>query len=111
MKRIDIQSIEQWERYFDSDELIATYKHSTRCGVSSMAWGRLERGWNSDVKVLFIDLIRFRDLSNYIAQKTGVRHESPQIIVSRNGEVLDYTSHMQISADWMSKVEEKAMQI
>ena len=110
MTKIEIHSIEEWENYFQSDKLIATYKHSTRCGVSSMAWSRLERGWDSSMPLLFVDLIKYRELSNHIAEVTGVRHESPQLIISSNRNVLDHTSHMAINGQWVSQVEKSALQ-
>lgn len=76
-----------------------------------MAWGRLSRGWNSDMKLLFVDLIRHRDLSDHIAKITCVRHESPQLIVTSNGRVVDHVSHMEISGSWVDEVEKNTMQI
>lgn len=111
MTKVDVHSIEDWVKYFESNETIATYKHSTRCGVSSMAWSRLERSWKSDMTLLFVDLIRHRELSNYIAQKTGVRHESPQLIISRGGNVIDHASHMEISGHWVESVENKIIEV
>ena len=111
MKKIDVHSIEEWREHFESDALIATYKHSTRCGVSSMAWSRLERSWDSEMRLLFVDLIRDRQLSNYIAEATGVRHESPQLIVSKKGKVLNHTSHMGISGGWLSEIENNTVEV
>ncbi len=84
-----------------SDDMpIAIFKHSTRCSVSFMARKQLEMTWDfSDerVKPYFLDLIQHRDVSDAIASKTGVKHESPQLILVRNKEVLYHASHGSIS--------------
>lgn len=81
---------------------VLIYKHSTRCGISGMTMSRLERGWTEDLNVLktyYLDLIAYRDLSNEIANRFGVYHESPQVILIRNGNAVYNESHMGISAD------------
>lgn len=92
----------------DLDEAIHTsfeqpvliFKHSTRCSISSTALGRLERGWNSDASSAmvpyFLDLLQYRSLSNLVESRFGVKHESPQAIVIRDGEVLFHASHFDI---------------
>jgi len=75
------------------------FKHSTRCSISDMALNRLERSWDlEDGKVVmhYLDLIKYRSISNAIASKFSVYHESPQMIVLKNGEVAGHTSHNQI---------------
>jgi bacillithiol system protein YtxJ len=75
------------------------FKHSTRCATSSMALDRLERSWNenNEIPAYFLDLIRFRNLSDKIAEKYGVRHESPQILIIKNGKCIYNASHTGIS--------------
>ncbi|HEY0030418.1 MAG TPA: bacillithiol system redox-active protein YtxJ [Bacteroidia bacterium] len=78
---------------------VVIFKHSTRCSISSMALDRLERSWNlsDEIPVYFLDLIRYRALSDEIARKYGVSHESPQILVIKNGKCSYTTSHSDIS--------------
>jgi len=81
---------------------VLIYKHSTRCSISSMTLGRLERSWNEDldaVKVYYLDLISYRQVSNAIADVFGVYHESPQVILIENGNAIYDDSHMAISAE------------
>ncbi|MFT6829183.1 MAG: bacillithiol system protein YtxJ [Roseivirga sp.] len=83
-------------------QTVFIYKHSTRCSISSMAMNRLERSWTEEgnkVKAYYLDLIRYRDISNAVAEKFGVYHESPQIIIIKNGEAVHNDSHMSISFD------------
>jgi bacillithiol system protein YtxJ len=81
------------------------FKHSTRCSISSMAKSRLER---SDVppgiKFHFLDLIRYRGLSNKIEAEFMVQHESPQILLIKNGECIYEESHSGIS---MAEIQEQ----
>lgn len=80
---------------------ILIYKHSTRCSVSSMVLNRLERSWNSDEMqhggIYFLDLIAHRDISSAAAEKFGVWHESPQVLVISSGKCSYNASHMGIS--------------
>lgn len=77
------------------------FKHSTRCSISDMALTRFERDGN-DLEELadcyYNDLIIFRDVSNAISEQTGVTHQSPQVIVLKNKEVVYTASHSAISA-------------
>lgn len=79
---------------------VLIYKHSTRCGISSMALDRLERSWDKDgdaIKPYFLDLIAHRNISNIVAEMFNVYHQSPQIIVIKNGKAVFDESHMGIS--------------
>ncbi len=84
------------------DQPVLIYKHSTRCGISSMVMDRLERTWkreNNPMKPYILDLITFREVSNTVAQTFEVYHESPQVILLKDGKAIFNASHMQISFD------------
>jgi len=86
------------------NQTVVIYKHSTRCSISSMALNRLERNWTEEgnkLKIYYLDLIQFRDISNAVAEKFGVYHESPQAIVIKNGKAVHNSSHMSIDYDAM----------
>jgi len=77
------------------------FKHSTRCSISTTALRRFDewlemtsmpRGW-------YLDLIRYRDLSNAIGEVSGVQHESPQVLLFRNGKCVYHASHLAIRPD------------
>ena len=83
------------------DQPIAIFKHSTRCGTSSMALRQFESQFESDntiVKLYFLDLLSFKDISNEIAIRFQVFHESPQLIVLKDGNTIHHSSHHQIDA-------------
>ena len=74
----------------------ALFKHSTRCNISSMAKGRMDRGWdfeNNDVDLYYLDLLKYRSVSNDIADSLQVQHESPQLIIIKHGKVVYHASH------------------
>jgi bacillithiol system protein YtxJ len=78
---------------------VLIFKHSTRCSISSMAINRLERAWSNEgaIKPYYLDLIKFRDISSLIANKFGITHQSPQVILVKNGKAVYDNSHMGIS--------------
>ncbi|MCI5081571.1 MAG: bacillithiol system redox-active protein YtxJ [Saprospiraceae bacterium] len=81
---------------------VAIFKHSIRCGVSSMVKSQLEREWNlspEEVTFYYLDLITYRPISNQIEKDFGVVHQSPQLILIKNGEVVYHDSHYSISVD------------
>jgi bacillithiol system protein YtxJ len=76
------------------------FKHSTRCSISAMAKGRLERSIapeNADF--YFLDLISNRSVSNKVSSEFHVSHESPQVLLIRNGECIYDESHSSITMD------------
>jgi len=76
------------------------FKHSTRCSISSMAKNRLERSEApSLVEFYYLDLIKFRSISKQIEERFHVKHESPQVLLIRNGECIYEESHNGISMD------------
>jgi bacillithiol system protein YtxJ len=73
---------------------IVLFKHSTTCSISSMAKSRLEYSNNEESpKIYYLDLLAHRNISNEIADRLKVRHESPQVIIVKNGGVLYHASH------------------
>jgi bacillithiol system protein YtxJ len=76
------------------------FKHSTRCGTSSMIKNRLERAQaDTELNFYFLDLIAYRSLSNKIANDFSVEHASPQVLLIKNGECVYDESHNGISMD------------
>ena len=76
------------------------FKHSTRCSISSMAKNRLERTIPPEnIDFYYLDLISYRELSTKIAEDFDVFHESPQVILIKNGECSYDESHSGINMD------------
>ncbi len=78
------------------------FKHSTTCSISSIAKHRLESDWHAKLNATsfyYLDLLAHRNVSNYIAQALKVHHESPQIVIVKEGESPYDVSHLDISMD------------
>lgn len=77
---------------------VLIFKHSTRCGISSMVLRQFEKTFQPDEHsvLYFLDLLRHRDISNAIAERFNVTHQSPQILVIENGSCTRHASHHQI---------------
>lgn len=77
------------------------FKHSTRCAISRMALRNFEGEYNIEggkAKPYFLDLLEHRDISNEIAKIFHVEHQSPQLLVIKDGVVVYHTSHQDIDA-------------
>lgn len=102
MNWISLESAEQLAQIKQQQGYSIIFKHSMRCSISLMAKRRLEMDHDTvpqDLPVYFLDLIKHRDISNQIAQEFHVHHESPQLLVIKNGECILDQSHGGISMD------------
>ncbi|MES2240922.1 MAG: bacillithiol system redox-active protein YtxJ [Bacteroidota bacterium] len=87
---------------FNSNEKpVVIFKHSTRCSISRMALKQFENEFNSadEVTPYFLDLLNYRDISNEIANRFGVEHQSPQILLIKDGQSVYDASHSDIDAE------------
>lgn len=81
------------------------FKHSTRCEISNVAKARIESWKNKNaVECYFLDLIKYRELSDYIAEHFHVFHESPQILLISNGDCILDASHLDIRTSEIDEV-------
>lgn len=103
---INLDSKEQLNDILNSKNKVLIFKHSTRCGTSSMALKQFVREFqpNPKIETYFLDLIRYREISNLIAEKTGVEHQSPQVIVLEDNKVIYKASHYEIDAVTINKI-------
>ena len=98
----DLDLIDQ----LSNDRLVVIFKHSTRCGISVGAEFRLKEGWtySKEEAVLFhLDILNHRDLSNAISDKYQVVHQSPQVIIIKDGRLVDTTSHHMINSGFVDR--------
>jgi bacillithiol system protein YtxJ len=76
---------------------VVVLKHSTRCSISVMALGRLDRSeFPTTASFYLLDLLNHRDISQLLSETFGVHHESPQILIIKNGECVYDESHQGI---------------
>ncbi|MFB9054254.1 bacillithiol system redox-active protein YtxJ [Formosa undariae] len=78
----------------------AIFKHSTRCGISRMVLSQFEKSFKAETEIdmYMLDLLQHRDISSAIASKFGVHHESPQLLIIKDGEVVRTASHGDINS-------------
>ena len=73
------------------------FKHSTGCGSSRMSLSRFQKSWKDEettnIEPYFLDLIAYREISNKIAEEFGVKHESPQLLLIKDGKCIYTASH------------------
>lgn len=103
---MSIHTQEQLEEAFGKPKAII-FKNSLSCGISRHARGELEafaREHAGNVDIYMIDDVADRTLSNTIAARTGVRHESPQAFYLENGAVVWHASHFSITKEELEKV-------
>lgn len=84
-----------------SDKPIIIFKHSTRCSISRMALKQFENEFNFQDKFTpyFLDLLEYRPISNAIASRFEVMHQSPQLIVVKDGKAIYDASHSDIQSE------------
>jgi len=101
LNRIILIDEDQLDEILNSSiqKTILIFKHSTRCGVSSMALKRFEKKISkstNDFDFYYLDILKNRNLSNSIATKFNVYHESPQLLVIKNKQLIAHASHFDI---------------
>ena len=80
-------------------EPIAIFKHSTRCGISSMVIKRFVSNFDEELKnfkVYYLDLLSYRELSSEVGYEFQILHQSPQLLVIKKGVVVAHASHYDI---------------
>jgi bacillithiol system protein YtxJ len=105
----ELKALDQLEeiKKESAEKLVLIFKHSTRCNVSRMTLDRLERQWQAsalpNVMIFYLDLLRFRDISNAVAEQFNVEHHSPQVLLISNGKSVLDLSHFEIDLDAIRK--------
>lgn len=98
---IQLESMTQLENIGENSKhkTQVIYKHSSTCGISRMVLGMFTDSYDTDLDIdlYFLTIQNHRDVSNAIEEKFAVRHESPQLLVVKNNEVVFHTSHGAIS--------------
>lgn len=106
MTKIRFQDLTDVEKLNEIDEKSRIkpqiiFKHSTRCSISNVAKKVVTAEMNSisqeECDIYYLDLLQFRSISNTIAERYSVTHESPQIILIKNGKCVFNASHGEVS--------------
>lgn len=88
-----------------NEKAVLIFKHSTRCSISRFALKQFENEFDLEEKITpyFLDLLNYRDVSNEIANRFDVFHQSPQILLIKNGKAIFSTSHDDIDAKFLER--------
>ncbi len=104
---INFTNEEQLKEIKDRSKIIPQliFKHSTRCSISSMIKSRLEKKLAPEsIEFYYLDLIQFRSISNKVAAEFNVLHESPQVLLIKNGDCVYDESHAGITMEELVEV-------
>ena len=111
---VQLESEDSVEEVFTASEsrIQLILKHSQSCSVSFFAKQNLDsvplEEW-PEMDRSMVEVVRFRPISQYIAQKTSIRHESPQVLVIVNEEVIFHTSHSEVNKVNIQQAYKKAL--
>ncbi len=104
---IPLTAISQLDEIVENsnNKTIVIFKHSTRCSISRFALKQFENEYSLEDKVdlYFLDLLNYREVSNEIANRFQVVHQSPQLLLIKNGVVVYDASHSDIQAEVLGK--------
>ncbi|MFT4094975.1 MAG: bacillithiol system redox-active protein YtxJ [Niabella sp.] len=93
------------KKSFSKPQLI--FKHSTRCSISSVIKNRLYKNeLPGSIDFYYLDLIANRNISNEVAGRYGIEHESPQVLLIKAGKCVFNESH---SAIYMDEIVENSL--
>ncbi|MFN2747611.1 MULTISPECIES: bacillithiol system redox-active protein YtxJ [Bacillus] len=94
-----IQTEDEFRRLEESDGTFVFLKHSTTCPISRRAFEEFNAfaEHHEDIPAYYLKVQESRPLSNYIAERYGIKHESPQAIIFTDGKVKWHASHSQIT--------------
>jgi len=97
-KFTEINSTEQLDLLFEksNENPVVLFKHSTTCPISAGVHQEIS---NADADINIVVVQHARNVSDAIAQKTGIRHESPQAIILKNEKPVYHASHFDVTAE------------
>ncbi len=98
-----LEDIGQLDQLIDESghKLVLIFKHSTTCSISRMAFKNFENEFDNtlEIEIYYLDLLNFRNISNEIASRFAVMHQSPQVLLIQNGVAIYNASHENIRAE------------
>lgn len=96
-----VETTDKLDELFDisNEKPVVLFKHSTTCPISSDVYAEVS---DADADVNLIVVQAARNISNAIAERTGIRHESPQAIILKDGKAVYHASHYDVTAEEIS---------
>jgi bacillithiol system protein YtxJ len=103
-----IESIEQFDQLVESGDTFFMLKHSTTCPISQAGYDEATKfEKNGQDSCYYLTVQDSRELSNHIAEKFHIKHESPQAILFVNSDVAWHASHFKITSRSMAAAKEE----
>ena len=96
------QQVQDISENLSHEKPCVIFKHSTTCSISAIAKHRVKDYTDSKTsgfELFYLDLITFRSVSNFIASHFDVQHESPQVLIIKDGKCIYNESHLSINVD------------
>ena len=97
---IKLNSMEQLNTVSNSKKTVGIFKHSTRCGTSIMVKRRFESSYDLDAEEMdlyYLDLLSYREISEALATQYNVMHQSPQLLIIKNNQLITAESHSDVN--------------
>ena len=98
-----ITTKEQFDSLLADKKNFIIFKHSTTCSISWWAcrevYQSIDALWIQEIYLL--DVLQYTELKMYVADKTHITHESPQVIIFHHGQVVADASHWSITKAWI----------
>lgn len=107
---IKLESVTDIDQIIDQSKIntIVIFKHSSRCGISSIVLRKFEKQTilvSDQTNFHLLNVIQHRNISNEICKLFSVHHESPQLLIIKKGKVIAHASHYAILNIDLSKYE------
>lgn len=93
---IPLTTLNQLEDIKNETKAVGVFKHSTRCGTSMMVKRRFESNFNvavDEIDMYYLDVLSYRAISNELEIRYNLRHESPQLLIIKNNQLIADGSH------------------
>lgn len=102
-----LDNAEELSRLFElsNEKPVIIFKHSNMCNISADAYREME---SFDGEISLVVVQTARQISNEIETRTSIEHESPQVIILRNGKPVWHASHWSITKQSVSQALEQA---
>ena len=99
MEKVKVNTIEEFNEVQNNNDTFLFFKNSTTCPISQAAYEEFENfvADQNAVPCFYLHVQEARDVSNFIAEKYNVKHESPQALFIKGGEVVWNASHWKIT--------------
>lgn len=96
---IEIKTVQALDGVWNDDALVL-FKHSTQCGRSAQVYEEVRnfKAEHPEVRIHLVKVIEARPVSNEVERRTGVRHESPQVLILKSGAVVWHEAHLRVTA-------------